>query len=30
MNCYGIEHFKIELIEECENSLLNNREKYWI
>lgn len=27
---YGREHFKIELIEECETSLLNERERYWI
>lgn len=26
----GPEHFKIELIEECPNELLNDREKYWI
>ena len=30
MNYYGINHFKIEIIEECDNSLLNDREKYWI
>ena len=28
INKYGIEHFKIELIEECDN--LEEREKYWI
>ena len=28
MNKYGIQHFKIELIEECNN--LEEREKYWI
>ena len=27
---YGKENFKIELIEECDNSLLNKREDYWI
>lgn len=27
---YGKEHFKIELIEECETSLLDEREIYWI
>lgn len=27
---YGAEHFKIELIEECPNSKLNEREQYWI
>lgn len=30
MNHYGVENFKIESIEECENSLLNEREQYWI
>lgn len=28
INKYGIEHFKIELIEECSN--IEEREKYWI
>jgi len=27
---YGKEHFKIELIEECDDSLLDEREIYWI
>lgn len=27
---YGEENFQITEIEECENSLLNEREKYWI
>lgn len=27
---YGIENFSISLIENCENSLLDEREKYWI
>ena len=27
---YGKEHFQIELIEECPNEQLNNREQYWI
>lgn len=27
---YGREHFTITLIEECENSLLDEREIYWI
>ena len=27
---YGIEHFHIEEIEEVENDLLDEREKYWI
>lgn len=26
----GVEHFKVELIEECPNSQLDEREKYWI
>lgn len=30
INKYGIEHFNIELIEECSNEKLNEREKYWI
>lgn len=29
-NKYGIENFKCETIEEIENSLLDEREKYWI
>ena len=27
---YGIENFKIEQVEECDNNLLNEREQYWI
>ena len=27
---YGVEHFHIELIEECPNDQLNEREQYWI
>lgn len=27
---YGIEHFSIHLIEECDINILNNREIYWI
>ena len=27
---YGIECFHIELIEECTNNVVNEREKYWI
>ena len=30
MRKYGIEHFSIIKIEECDNNLLNEREKYWI
>ena len=30
MNKYGIEHFHIELIEECDESILSEREKFWI
>lgn len=30
MNKYGIEHFYIELIEECELDQLSSRECYWI
>ena len=30
INKYGIEHFWIEQIEECDDALLNEREKYWI
>lgn len=29
-NRYGIQNFSIEQIEECDNSLLNEREVYWI
>lgn len=30
MRKYGVEHFFIELIEECENNMLQEKEKYWI
>ena len=30
MRKYGIEHFWIEQIEECQNSIVDEREKYWI
>ena len=30
MRKYGQEHFKIELIEECDVSLSSEREQYWI
>lgn len=30
MKKYGIEHFSIEKIEECNSSNANEREKYWI
>lgn len=30
MNHYGYHNFSIEKVEECENDLLNEREKYWI
>lgn len=30
MNHYGYENFKIELIEECDKSAVDDREKYWI
>ena len=30
MNKYGIENFSIEKIEECDYSLVDEREKYWI
>lgn len=30
MNKYGIEHFHIEQIEECDYSIVNEREEYWI
>jgi len=30
MRKYGIEHFCVELVEQCESSLLNEREIYWI
>lgn len=27
---YGVENFKFEVIEECEDDLVNEREQYWI
>lgn len=30
MRKYGIEHFSIELLEECPNDIIDEREKYWI
>ena len=30
MREYGIEHFYIELIEECDDNLASDREIYWI
>ena len=30
MRKYGIEHFWIEQIEECDDDIINEREKYWI
>lgn len=30
MNKYGIENFIIEKLEECDNDILSEREKYWI
>lgn len=30
MNKYGIEHFHIELVEECSIEQLSEREQYWI
>lgn len=30
MKKYGIEHFSISEIEECDNNVLANREQYWI
>lgn len=30
MKKYGIEHFHIELIEECEENVLSDREVHWI
>ena len=30
MNKYGVEHFKIEQIEECNVQIADEREKYWI
>lgn len=30
MNKYGIEHFSVSQLEECDLSILEEREKYWI
>lgn len=30
MNKYGLEHFSIQQLEECDQSILNEREAYWI
>ena len=30
MNKYGIEHFSVRQLEECELDILNDREQYWI
>ena len=30
MRKYGLENFKIEEIEECDENILSDREKYWI
>lgn len=30
INKYGIENFKIEQVEECADTILNEREQYWI
>ena len=30
MRKYGVEHFKHEVVEECDDTLLDEREKYWI
>lgn len=30
MNKYGIEHFSVQQLEECDLSILNEREQYWI
>ena len=30
MNKYGIENFKVEQIEECDDNIVNEREVYWI
>lgn len=30
MNKYGVEHFSIELIEECKDEDMDERERYWI
>ena len=30
MQKYGIEHFQIQQLEECDNAVINEREQYWI
>ena len=30
MQKYGVDNFNIELIEECDSSIMNERERYWI
>ena len=30
MNKYGVENFKVELVEECDDNILSEREIYWI
>ena len=30
MNKYGLEHFSVKQLEECELDILNSREQYWI
>jgi len=30
INKYGIENFTIEMVEECDINILNDREKFWI
>lgn len=30
MNKYGIKHFSIKQLEECDESIVNEREQYWI
>lgn len=30
MNKYGIEHFSVKQLEECNESIVNEREQYWI
>ena len=30
MNKYGVKHFSIKQLEECQESVVNERERYWI
>ena len=30
MRKYGYDHFSVALVEECDNSILSEREEYWI